>query len=80
MTEADRLFDEAFPEGGRYRDPRSQAYKDGVRACIEGRLRKTAGEKMDIPMPYAPGTAEADAYYSGIDEGHAIMNKAEGRS
>lgn len=74
MTEAERLFDEAFPEAGRYRTPRSAAYKEGVRAGIVGRLRRERGEPMDIPMDrYAPGTAEFDAYASGIDEGHAIV-------
>lgn len=61
------LYDEAFaPEN--YRDPRSQAYKDGVMAA----LRFRAGEIKSLKGidHYELGTAEADAWYAGLDEGH----------
>ena len=47
------------------RDPRSEEYKAGVMAALCFRIN---GQK--IPHPYALGTAQADAFYAGIDEGH----------
>jgi hypothetical protein len=52
------------------RAPRSPEYKDGVRAILEFRINGT-----DIFFPYQPGTAACDAFYSGIDEGHAIWTR-----
>ena len=47
--------------------PRSQEYKAGFMA---GLLSRLAGET--ITYPYQTGTAAADAYFSGIDEGQFI--------
>ena len=64
MKTADDLFNEAF---GQPRDKRSQAYKTGV---VQG-LRVVLGEANNPPLPYRLGTAEADAYFAGYDEGRA---------
>lgn len=61
---AEKLFKDAFSVP---RDPRSQEYKDGVLAALKYRL-----EGVKIQMPYAAGTAQADAFYSGLTEGHGI--------
>jgi hypothetical protein len=47
--------------------PRSQEYKAGFMA---GLLSRLAGETINYP--YKTGTAAADAYFSGIDEGLLI--------
>jgi hypothetical protein len=60
----DDLMAEAFAPG---RDPRSAEYKAGVRAILERKLNGTA-----LPLPYALGTVQADAYMAGWDEGNAI--------
>lgn len=61
------LMAEAFD---RPRDPRSDEYKMGVRAVLELRFLR-----VSIPHLYQPGTASDDAYYSGMQEGHAIWRK-----
>jgi len=60
----DYLMAEAFAPG---RDPRSQEYKAGVRAVLAWRING-----VPLPTPYALGTVQADAYFSGQDEGHRI--------
>lgn len=62
MKTADDLFSEAFSSP---RDKRSQEYKFGV---IQA-LRVVLGEENSPPMPFRMGTAEADAYFAGYDEG-----------
>lgn len=54
----------------RPRDPRSDAYKRGVRELLNC---KTMGVKFHCP--YMMGTAEADAFYSGSDEGNRIWRE-----
>jgi len=49
------------------RDPRSDAYKLGVREILNCR---TMGFRFKCR--YKLGTAEADAFFSGSDEGNAI--------
>lgn len=63
---ADRLFEKAFDQP---RDPRSQAYKDGVWGGLVYRL-----DGWRPSIPYAPGTAELDAYYAGNQEGLRIAD------
>lgn len=60
----DELMSEAFAPG---RDPRSSEYKQGVRAMLERKINGTT-----IPLPYDLGTAQADAYMAGWDEGARI--------
>jgi len=52
----------------RPRDPRSDEYKAGVRASLNFRIN---GEHT--ANPYKPGTAQSDAFFSGVDEGHSIF-------
>jgi hypothetical protein len=54
----------------RPRDPRSDAYKLGVRELLANRV-------LGAPFrcPYKPGTAESDAFYSGSDEGAMIWRQ-----
>ena len=63
----DRIMTEIF---GRPRDPRSPEYKAGGRAALDFRLNG-----IKIKCPYRVGSAAADAFFSGLDEGHQ-----EGRS
>jgi len=65
MKTASELFAKAF-EGPR--DKRSEEYKLGVLEALRFRL----GEISGMRCPYAPGTAQADAYFAGTDEGHRI--------
>lgn len=51
----------------RPRDARSAAYKLGVRQLLNCRTRD-----VDLVCPYKIGTTEADAFYSGVDEGNLI--------
>lgn len=64
MKTALEIFNAAFHP---VRDPRSDEYKAGVLAVLRFRID---GQK--IPHPYAMGTAQADAFYAGTDEGHRL--------
>lgn len=64
----DRLMDAAFFPG---RTARSPEYRAGCRAALEFRLTG-----KPLPMLYAAGTAAADAFFAGIDEGHAIWQRS----
>lgn len=66
---AAELFAEAF---GKPRDPRSHAYKQGVLAALKFRI-----DSRRIARLYEPGSAEDDAFYAGIAEGHAIWRRAQ---
>ena len=69
---AQQLYDETFPFS---RPLRSEAYKLGVMACLRARINGS----LQPDCTYALGTAEADAWYSGRDEGHALA-RAEAES
>lgn len=60
---AQTLLDQAFYPG---RPPRSQAYKNGVRAALRFRL----GESGRVRCTYPEGSAEFDAFFAGTEEGH----------
>lgn len=64
MATVDELVAQAFST---QRDPRSPEYKAGVRAALNYRLN---GKR--ISLPFRIGSAAADAYFSGTDEGHRI--------
>lgn len=66
---ADQLFTAAFAVP---RDPRSTAYKAGVLAALKFRV-----DGRRIPRLYDPASAEDDAYYAGVQEGHAVWRKAQ---
>ena len=61
------LFTQAF-EDNQTREPRSDAYKAGVLAAMEYR---ESGNTGDIRNPYELGTADADAWFSGLKEGYS---------
>ena len=52
------------------RAPRSPEYQAGVRAALQYRLNG-----LKVSRPYPVGTAAADAFFSGLDEGHAIWRR-----
>lgn len=58
------------------RDPRSLAYKRGVLAVFRLRVE---GIRIE-GGPYRRGTAEADAFHSGTDEGHRRWREHESRA
>ena len=62
---AQAVFDKAFTQG---REPRSDAYKLGVLNCLRTRVDGEPAKKCPFPL----GTAEADAYQSGVNEGRAL--------
>lgn len=64
-ADIDRLMAEAFSVP---RDPRSPQYHAGVRAILE---RKLIGTPLPA-LPYLLGSARADAYFAGQNEGLAI--------
>jgi hypothetical protein len=58
------------------RPPRSAAYKAGVR----DHLLKRIDGVLDLPFPYQLGSAEADAYLAGIEEGKGIVKATIGEA
>jgi hypothetical protein len=65
--QAEKLFCTAFSTP---RTPRSEAYKTGVRAAFFRHAYCTPSQ-----CPYDVGTAEADAWFSGLEEGHRLWRK-----
>ena len=66
-TKAKLIFDDAF---SKHRDPRSREYKAGVFDM----LRRKFGEIPQCICPYDMGTAQADAWLSGTEEGRHLFN------
>lgn len=60
-----RLMDSAFCHTGR--TPRSTEYRNGARALL---LTRLGVEPMQ--NPYQVATAQADAWWAGVEEGKAI--------
>jgi hypothetical protein len=63
----ERLMALAFFPG---RAPRSSEYRQGCQAALEYRI---LGRRMHPPYP--AGCSEADAWFAGADEGHAIWRR-----
>lgn len=63
----DELMAEAFSSS---REPRSGAYKAGVRALLQSR----SGRSPAPTCPFGRGTAEADAFWAGAEQGKAIWS------
>lgn len=63
MNTSDKIVAFAFSTP---RDPRSAEYKEGMRVVLAFRL----GEISEVRCPFPLGTAQADAFFSGCDEGH----------
>jgi hypothetical protein len=61
------LLSSAF-DAGLHRTPRSAEYRSGVRAFLLARL---GGESLTNPCEL--GSASADAFYAGMDEGRRIL-------
>lgn len=59
------------------REPRSDEYKAGVRAALELFIE---GKRMPFPPPFPLGTAAADAYLAGVDEGRAIRRSLQAQA
>jgi hypothetical protein len=68
VLSVDNLMQVAFFNG---RAPRSAEYKAGTRMALEHRI-----ERKDIVPPYETGTAVADAFFAGIDEGKLLYRVA----
>lgn len=68
MSKAYKIFRSAF-DGPR--DPRSDEYKNGVIDVLRFRL----GEATEVRCGYRIGSAQADAYFSGCDEGHRLARE-----
>lgn len=66
---ANDIFRAAFAKP---REPRSEAYKAGVRAAICSRLRARQAR-----CPYKLGTAEADAWFAGTKEGMCLAERED---
>lgn len=69
MKTVDQLMGEAFHVG---RDPRSEEYMRGCIAALQFRIHGAT-----IRRPYQIGTAQADAYFAGIEEGRAIWRREQ---
>ncbi len=65
----DRLWNEA--QGPR--DPRSPEYMAGVRAALD----KRSGLLERISNPYKAGTAQSDAWFAGVREGHESWSASD---
>lgn len=55
-----------------WRPPRSEPYRSGCRALLQHKL---SGDDLQ-PCPHAGGSAECDAWYAGVSEGHSIVRRA----
>lgn len=64
-----QLYEDAFFNASG-RDPRSYEYKQGVLDVLIFRFSTSDGRR--IIKRYEFGTVQADAWYSGIREGHTI--------
>lgn len=62
----DRLWREAHGP----RDPRSREYMAGIAAALD----KRAGLVQHIRTPHKVGTAQADAWFAGVREGHNLWD------
>jgi hypothetical protein len=66
MSRSRQAFDRAMRDR---RDMKSAAYQQGLMAYL---LHKLDGGPLPC-SPYAPGTAQHDAWCSALDEGRAIV-------
>ena len=62
-----KIIDEFMAEAI-YPVPRSDEYKAGIRAALEFII--IHGEELSPPYPI--GTAQSDAWFAGLEEGHRI--------
>ena len=72
MRTADEILNDAFTTR---RAPRSAEYKQGVLAALKFRIEKT-----EVANPFPEGTAAADAFDFGLEEGHQLWWAENGRN
>jgi len=72
MSKVDELMKIAFLQSRR--TWRSHEYRDGARAVLEFRF---AGATRVPELPDSPGSAAADAYLAGMEEGWALLSRFE---
>jgi len=65
---ANELFEKAFNAP---REARSDEYKDGVLQALQFKTEEIDG----VSFPYKMGTAQADAWFAGLDEGKRIFER-----
>lgn len=65
---ADRLLEAAFPTG---RTPRSDEYRAGVLRALLFSLAR-----IPVLCPYDTATAQADAFFAGLEEGKGLAIEA----
>lgn len=65
----DELYSRAFDVP---RAPRSAEYRQGVLAALRYRIKHAR-----IEHRYPTGTAAADAFFAGLDEGHRLWREAQ---
>lgn len=68
MDTPEKIVDKALATG----DRRSPEYRQGMIYIIRFRM-----EGKRAPCPYALGTSQADAYFSGTDRGHALWRSMQ---
>lgn len=71
MDRADRLLEDAFPTG---RTPRSEEYRAGVLRALLFSLAR-----IPVLCPYDTATAQADAFFAGLEEGKLIARCEQDR-
>lgn len=64
------LMAEAFSPG---RQPRSAEYQAGVKSMLAHHI-----EGKGLAAPYPQGTAQADAFFAGWEEGKSIWRRVSG--
>mgnify|MGYP006929048060 CR=1 FL=1 len=52
--------------------PRSPEYRNGMLDAVAWRALRVA---IPQPLRYKVGTAQADAYFAGIERGHCLWNR-----
>lgn len=77
-TNAFTIFEVAF---NKPRQPRSEAYKLGVKFCLQWheakfKLGGSCPYTIDERHNYPQGSAEFDAYYAGVAEGCDLWKEA----
>lgn len=80
MKSAQQIYNEAFAEG--QLPPRSEAHKRGAMVYLtavelaSGATSVPLGERIRSACTDPPGTAECEAYWSGVAEGCALYHSA----
>jgi len=73
VSQADTEILAAVADELRHGDTRSAVYQQGMAAVLRFRLHG-----VPIQRTYHPGTVEFDAFYAGVERGHALWRKLPG--